>query len=221
MHVKYYPVFLNLTCKKCLVVGGGTVAERKVLKLLECGARITVVATELNDSLNRMRQETLIDCIFDEYRSNYVENFFLVIGATDQYDVNRRIYQDATERGILVNIVDEPEKCNFIVPAHFEQGELSIAISTAGKSPALARRIKEELAKAYGKEYEILVAVMGYIRKQVASKGRSSEENKKIFEAVLDSDLLDLIRKKDWDNIVNTINKISGISIQKNFFSAW
>ena len=108
--------------------------------------------------------------------------------------MNAQVSQDALSLGILVNIVDDPDRCNFILPSLLQQGDLSIAISTGGKSPALARKIREELQQQYGPEYESLLTIMGSLRKKVLAQGHASEVNKAVFEALVHSDMLQAIR---------------------------
>ena len=211
--MKYYPVYIDISKSKCVVVGGGEVAERKVERLLECDAGVVVVGSELTPKLEAMKNDGRISHIPDNYQNGYIEGARLVIGATDSDEVNKRIYRDSRERGILVNIVDDPAKCDFIVPSVFQQGDLSIAISTGGKSPSLARNLRKELEQRYGHEYKILLNIMGNIREEVIARGKPSEENKKLFESVLNSDILQQIRKKNWDEVRKIIHNLVGEDI--------
>ena len=211
--MKYYPVYIDISKRKCVVAGGGDVAERKVERLLECGARVVVVGNELTPNLEAMKNEEKISHFPDNYKNDYIEGALLVIGATDRDEINERIYRDSKERGILVNIVDDPAKCDFIVPSVFQQGDLSIAISTGGKSPALARTLREELEQRYGHEYRILLNIMGDIREKIISRGEPSDENRKLFESVLYSDILQHIREKNWDKVRKIIHDLVGEDI--------
>ncbi len=212
--MKYYPVYIDISKRKCVVAGGGDVAERKVERLLECGARVVVIGNELTPNLEAMKNEEKISHIPDNYKNDYIEGALLVIGATDRDEINERIYRDSRERGILVNIVDDPAKCDFIVPSVFQQGDLSIAISTGGKSPALARNLREELEQRYGHEYRILLNIMGDIREKIISRGEPSDENRKLFESVLNSDILQHIREKNWDKVRKIIHDLVGEDIE-------
>ena len=216
--MKYYPVYIDVSKRKCVVVGGGDVAERKVERLLECGARVVVIGNELTPNLEAMKNEEKISHIPDNYKNDYIEGALLVIGATDRDEINERIYRDSKERGILVNIVDDPAKCDFIVPSVFQQGDLSIAISTGGKSPALARNLREELEQRYGHEYRILLNIMGDIREKIISRGEPSDENRKLFESVLNSDILQHIREKNWDKVRKIIHDLVGEDINIDEF---
>jgi len=216
--MKYYPVYIDVSKRKCVVAGGGDVAERKVERLLECGARVVVIGNELTPNLEAMKNEEKISHIPDNYKNDYIEGALLVIGATDRDEINERIYRDSKERGILVNIVDDPAKCDFIVPSVFQQGDLSIAISTGGKSPALARNLREELEQRYGREYRILLNIMGDIREKIISRGEPSDENRKLFESVLNSDILQHIREKNWDKVRKIIHDLVGEDINIDEF---
>ena len=195
--MKYYPVSLNLSGRRCVVIGGGTVAERKVERLLDCAAVVTVVSERLSEALTRLREEGGLVHVCAAYDTAFLKDAFLVFGTTDDPRVNDRIFEDARRMGILVNIADDPAHCDFILPSLCEQGDLQIAVSTGGKSPALARRVREDVEALYGPEYAIYLMVLGELRKKVVARGRPSDDNKRIFEAVVASSILDLIRTGD------------------------
>ena len=140
--MKYYPLFLDIIDRRCVVIGGGDVAERKVERLLDFGARVVVVGKTLTPGLETMKKEGRINHIAADYDKALIDDAFLLIGATDRDDVNAKISRDGKEKGILVNIVDDPDKCDFVLPSLLTQGDLLIAISTGGKSPALAKKLK-------------------------------------------------------------------------------
>lgn len=215
--MNYYPVFINIENRQCIVIGGGEVAERKVERLLICKADVTVVARNLTSYLEALVNKGMIRHIQDEYKETHIEGAFIVIGATDSDDVNKGIYRDTREKGILVNIVDDPEKCDFIVPSVMQQGDLSIAISTGGQSPALARTLREELETQYGYEYKILLDIMGDLRTKIIAQGRTSDDNKRMFESVLRSDILEHIREKNWDKIRKIVYDLTGEEIRSEF----
>ncbi len=212
--MKYYPVFLDIGGKPCVVVGGGEVAYRKVQRLLQCGARVRVIAKGLSPGLEELNGQGLITHIDAHYEPEHIDSAFLVIGATDNREVNERIFRNARIRNILVNIVDEPERCDFILPSIVERGDLSIAISTGGKSPALARHLRQELEEIFGTEYEIYLRIMGEIREFVLARGRSSDENRQVFESLVQSDMLNQIRRKDWNAVKALIREILHESIE-------
>lgn len=212
--MKYYPVYLDITNKRCIVVGGGDVAERKAERLLDFGARVTVVGKTLTPLLKSMKREGRIEHINADYDEAFIGDAFMVIGATDRDDINARISLDGKNKGILVNIVDDPEKCDFILPSILQQGDLSIAISTGGKSPALAKKLREKLENLYGPEYQVLLKVLGNLREKVVARGHSSDENKQLFEAVIDSDILQHIKDKNWEHVKKIIYDITGVEIE-------
>ncbi|HYA15069.1 MAG TPA: bifunctional precorrin-2 dehydrogenase/sirohydrochlorin ferrochelatase [Syntrophales bacterium] len=212
--MRYYPICLDITNKRCIVVGGGEVAERKVERLLDFGARVAVIGKKLTPRLKTMKKEGRIDHIDADYDKAYIKDAFLVIGATDRDDVNAKISQDGREKGIPVNIVDDPDKCDFILPSLLQQGDLLIAISTGGKSPALAKKLREDLEKLYGPEYQTLLKVMGSLRKKLVMEGHPSDENKPLFEAVIHSDILQHIKDKKWEQVKKIIYDITGADIE-------
>lgn len=212
--MKFYPVSLDISDKKCVVIGGGEVAERKIMRLLECGARVVLVGKSIIPGLRAMSEEGVIEHVPCDYSEEHIEGAFLVIGATDRDDVNERIYRDSNSREILVNIVDEPARCNFIVPAIFRRKDLLIAISTGGKSPALAGRLRKSMEEKYGPEYGILLDIMGNLRKKIITRGGTPEINKKIFESILDSDILRHIRREEWDKAGKIVKDLTGENIE-------
>ena len=214
MAVKYYPINLDITNKRCLVVGGGDVAERKVQRLLECGARSVVIGKTLTPGLEAMKRNGRIDHIDDDYDESYINDAFLVIGATDCDNINADMAKIGRDRGILVNIVDDPDKCDFILPSLFQQGDLIIAISTSGKSPALAKKLRQEMEGKYGPEYNTLLDILGKLRERIMIRGHSSDDNKRTFESIVNSDILHFIREKDWDRVKTIIHDATDEDIE-------
>ena len=191
-------------------------AARKVERLLECGAVVTVVARDLEDTLRERVQAGQILHREGEYDESCLAGAFLVIGATDREEVNDRIAADCRARGILVNIVDDPRHCDFILPALLTRGSLTIAVSTDGKSPALARRIREELAEQFGPEYADYLELLGRLREQVIAAGRSSAENREIFTALVNSPLYDHLRAERREEAQALIREITGVRMELN-----
>jgi precorrin-2 dehydrogenase / sirohydrochlorin ferrochelatase len=212
--VKYYPLCLNISGKRCVVVGSGNVAERKVERLLACGARVEVVGKVLTPILAAWKGEGRIVHRETDYDDSCLSGASLVIGATDDETVNGRIAKDARTWGIPVNIVDNPARCDFILPSVVERGDLLIAVSTGGKSPALARKLREELEETYGPEYAVLLEILGELRREVIAAGRSSAENRKYFAAVVRSEILDDIRRKEWAKVKETIRRLTGVEME-------
>jgi precorrin-2 dehydrogenase/sirohydrochlorin ferrochelatase len=189
----YYPIAIDLTGKKCLVVGGGKVALRKVHSLIEAGARVTVIATEVVPDL---RQTRGVELLLRSYQRGDAQGFALVFAATDNPDVNALVAEDAAANGALVNVVDDPEKCAFIVPALVRRGDLLIAITTCGRCPALSRRIREQIEELYGPEYALFVGILGEIRDNLKSELKSQKAHERILLRVItDANIIDLLRQ--------------------------
>ena len=212
--MKYYPLFLDITDRRCVVVGGGEVAERKAERLLDFGASVVVVAKTLTPGLETLKKEGKINHIKADYDKALIDDAFLVFGATDRDDVNADISRDARGKGILVNIVDDPDKCDFVLPSLLMQGDLLVAVSTGGKSPALAKKLRGDMEQLFGTEYKTLLEVMGQLREKLVVKGRPSDENRRLFESVVHSDILKHIRDKSWDKVRKIIYDITGENIR-------
>jgi precorrin-2 dehydrogenase/sirohydrochlorin ferrochelatase len=204
-------VMMNLHGKRVVVVGGGRVALRKTLSLLESGAKVTIISPALIPEINVLLLENRIDWIealFDDQLLDSLPEIALIFGTTDNRAVNLGIYKSATERGLPCNIADVPDLCTFIVPAVISQGDLTIAVSTGGASPALARRIRENLEKQFGPEYGMMTKLMGELRKQVLNAGADSDSNRKLFSEIVDSELLDALRESDMNRVLEILKEI-------------
>ncbi len=204
----YYPIFVDLRGKKALVVGGGQVGQRKIETLLEYGAKVHVISMELTPRLQEYTKEGLVTYLGREFNQEYVDGAFLVIAATDDASLNHAVSACAREKGILVNAVDQPLDCTFIVPSILRRGDLVIAVSTSGKSPAMAKKIREELENRFGPEFETFLALLGKLREEVLDKGFSQERNKGIFERLANAPILELMRKEEWEQIALLLAEI-------------
>ncbi|MEE9910261.1 MAG: bifunctional precorrin-2 dehydrogenase/sirohydrochlorin ferrochelatase [Deltaproteobacteria bacterium] len=209
--MKYYPVFWDITEKKCVVVGGGDVAARKVARLLDCGAKVCVVSPRLVPELDRLKNDRRIEHIDDEYAGEHLYGATLVIGATDNEQTNAVISRDAKSKGIPVNIVDDPQKCDFILPSLVERGDLTIACGTGGASPALARHLREELEAAYGEEYATLLHILGQLRMKME---KNAGVGKVWFDKLLAAGILDAIRRKDDCRVKTIVHDVTGSEVQ-------
>jgi precorrin-2 dehydrogenase/sirohydrochlorin ferrochelatase len=193
------------------VVGGGSVAERKVLSLLACGAKVKVVSPSLTPTLQDLASKGKINYRRGTFEIADLENMFLVIAATDRDEVNHRIATEAMARNMLVNVVDDPPYGNFYVPAVLRRGSLQIAISTDGKSPLLARKIKEELEERYGPEYGILVDLLGEIRHDILNKITDPRKRRELLEAIVDDETLQLLAggelEKAKERVINAYHR--------------
>jgi precorrin-2 dehydrogenase/sirohydrochlorin ferrochelatase len=208
--MRYYPVNLDIQERRCLVVGGGRVGARKVATLNQCGARVTVVSPEVTPAIDQLAADKAIVLHLRPYRSSDLEGMFLVIGATDNESLNRQISTDAEQRKLLCNIADRPEICNFILPAIFRRGDFVMAISTAGKSPALAKHIRRRLERQYGPEYGILLDLMGAIRIRLLAEAHEPEVHKPLFEELIAADLPALIKARKTAEIDRLLARVLG-----------
>ncbi len=199
----YYPVFLDIGGKKCVVVGGGQVALRKVETLLGNGARVEVISPELCPELAANPQ---ISVLKRAYRPGDLAGAYLAIAATDSPETNHRVAVEARGERVLINVVDDAEYCDFILPSLVRRGDITIAISTAGKSPAVARKLRTRLEKEFGEEYAVLLGIVEEIRRDV--KRRSLTVDSETWQDALDLDLLTgLIRKGQTEKAREIISR--------------
>ncbi|MFN4132118.1 MAG: bifunctional precorrin-2 dehydrogenase/sirohydrochlorin ferrochelatase [Caldimicrobium sp.] len=194
---KYYPIFLKLENKLVVVIGGGQVAERKILTLLDRGAKIKVISPELTNKLKNLVKEGKILWEKKEYEKGDLEGAFIVIGATNNPMVQEEIYKEAEEKGIPCNIVDKPQYCSFIVPSLIERGDLTLAISTGGASPAVAKRLRERLESILGEEYELYLKLMRKIREEILKSPLSQEEKEKKLQIFALAPIPEYIKEKN------------------------
>ncbi len=180
--------------KKCLVAGAGIVAERKVKRLLECGARVLVVSPDITPSLKALAEKKKI--IFRKRRVNLtdVKGAYLAISATGDRKINSLISSYCNSNGILVNVVDSPGECNFILPSVAKRGNLTITVSTGGISPALSKEIRRELEGRFGAEYAKLLRIMAKLRPEALRKIKNPRERKAFFQKAVQKDILGLLK---------------------------
>ena len=199
----YYPVFLDIDGKKCVVVGGGQVALRKVTTLLDKGAKVEVISPELCPELAVNRE---ISISRRAYRDGDLNGAFIAVVATDNRETNHQIAREGRSRGVLVNVVDDAEYSDFILPALVHRGDITIAVSTAGKSPALARKLRIRLEKEFGEEYAVLVGIIEEIRRDIKLQGLNIDSE--TWQDALDLDLLTgLIKQGRTEKARETITR--------------
>ena len=208
--MKYYPVNLDIRNRKCLVVGGGAVGTRKVMTLLDCGAKVTVVSTDVAEKLQELSDSDIIKLEKRPFQISDLDEMFLVMGATDNQEINREIHSEAERLGILCNIADRPEDCNFILPAIVNRGDLIIAISTSGQSPAFAKKMRKDLEKEFGTEYAEFLKLMGEIRNKLLSEDHEPEAHKHLFEQLIKRDLVKMIKDRDIAAVNSLLFEILG-----------
>jgi precorrin-2 dehydrogenase/sirohydrochlorin ferrochelatase len=192
------------------VVGGGAVAERKVHGLLLAGARITVISPEVTAGLAELLASGRLTLRRRVFRQGDLAGSFLVIAATDDDEVQRLVCLEAEKGNILLNVADVPERCNFILPAVVRRGALSVAVSTGGKSPALAKKMRQTLEKTMGPEYETVVNLLGALRPVVLRTGHSSRDNRELFYRLAHEDLAVWIRERQWDRLEKHLGTVLG-----------
>jgi siroheme synthase-like protein len=207
LDIPFYIACLKLTGRRCVVVGGGDIGLEKVEGLLACDGRVVLIAPEAHEELQALAAEGSIEWIRREYRKGDLEGTFIAIAATDDTDVNIAVFNDAEERAMLVNIVDVPPLCNFILPAIVRTGPLAIAISTAGASPALAKRIKAEIAAEYGEPYAQLAVLLNEARGWAKGTLPTYQDRKEFFEGIVNGapDPIDLLRAGDEQGVRDLI----------------
>lgn len=206
----YLPINVDVTGLPCLVVGGGPVAERKIMTLWESGAQVRLVSQELTPGLQKMVAIGKVTFLGPEFVIDHLTDISLVFAATSDQELNDRISRQAKARGLWVNVADQPELCSFFLPATVKRGDLTISVSTNGHSPALAARLRTWLEEEIGPEYGLFVELMGRIRPKVLAERRPSRENRIIFQSLLDSELLDCLALGDLDRADDVLQRILG-----------
>lgn len=209
--MRYYPIYLDIRGRKCVIVGGGEVAARKAGRLIDCGADVFVISPRLSPELAELEKKDLICHIAAEYTGHFINDAALVIGATDDEETNARISDDAGAKGIPVNIVDDPKRCSFILPALVKRGSLTIAIGTGGKSPALARHLRQELENKYGREYETFLDILGDLRGKMAKKAGVGKD---WFISLMAEGILDYLKNRDIKKVKEIVKEVTGEEVE-------
>jgi precorrin-2 dehydrogenase/sirohydrochlorin ferrochelatase len=193
--MKYYPIFLDLKNRNVTVIGGGDVALRKVHDLIESGAFVTVVSPELHPEILRLGEERDNPVIIRrDYYPGDLEGAVLAFSATDDPDINRSVYREATERGIFINAVDDPENCSFIIPSSFTRGDLTVAVSTGGASPAMSAKVRRLLERSLPEEIgdmlEALKEARSLLKEHESFRELDTQRRGEVLKAIVASDLL-------------------------------
>src|ERR671932_73978 len=207
LETPFYIACLRLSGRRCVVVGGGDVGLEKVEGLLACDGRVVLVAPDAVPELRELAAEGSIEWLRRQYRTGDLESTFIAIAATDDTDVNIRVYEDAERRAMLVNVVDVPPLCNFILPAIVRTGPIAIAISTAGASPALAKRIRAEIADEYGEPYARLAELLNDVRGWAKGTLPTYQDRKAFFESIVNGepDPIELLRAGEEEAVLALI----------------
>jgi precorrin-2 dehydrogenase/sirohydrochlorin ferrochelatase len=222
----YYPMFVSLEKRVCLVVGGGSVGERKIRGLLQNGAVIRIIAEDLTPWLQTQCDEGTVLLVGRTYTKDYLDDVDLVFAATNDFGMNRLIAADAARRRVWCNMATEPEAGSFIVPSMLRRGPLTIAISTAGASPAVAVRIRQKLEHEFGAEWIVLLNLMALLRTTIQSKGLKSAQNQEIYRNITELPLLEWIQNGEETQILRAISEscdpwVSFMELKQIWNEAW
>ena len=210
----YYPVYIELRDQPCVVIGGGKIAEGKVEGLLAVQAKVTVIAPEFTSHLHHLAEQNQITYISRKYQPGDLAGAFMVICATDQAEINHQVWQEATANHQLVNVVDDTPRCNFIAPSILRKGDLTIAISTSGKAPALAVRLKERFQRELGPEYERFLELAGELREPLARHVPDFETRKALWYELVDSEILNTLARGDESSAKEIISEVVGFNFE-------
>ncbi len=208
--MRYFPVFFNLQKKQCVVVGGGRVAERKIRGLRKAGALVTVVSPQLTAYLRGLKEAKRIEHRRRSYRTGDLKTAYLAVAATDDHRTNEKVFQEASALRIPVNAVDDPVHCTFIVPAVISRGDILIAVSTGGRSPALAKALRQKLEREIGSEYPTLLKMIGAVRKKILPLGWGKKKSQNIYRRLLQEDVIGMVRRKRHVALGRLLEKILG-----------
>jgi len=206
--VGYYPVFLEMKDRTCVVIGGGAIAERKVAGLVAVGANVTVISPGITDGLKELLEEGAIRHVAREYQASDRAGYDLVFVATDNSEINAAVFSEARSLRIWVNSADDPDHCDFILPAVIRRGELTVAVSTGGATPAVTRAIREELDDYFTADYAQLVAIAAEVRRRL--KANSLGASADAWHRALKGDFRRLIKAERSEEAKNLLHKILG-----------
>jgi len=213
----YYPVFLDIKDKDCLVIGGGKVAERKVLTLIEAGAKVTVLSPKLTPALEKLakgRKTSKIRHIKGNYKPGLIQAYSLVISASSSKVTNKKASSEAQKLKIPVNVVDEPKLCSFILPSIIKRGDVVIAISSSGKSPLLSKILKESLDAVIPAELARYAAFVGAVRNKLLKEGKKSAIKIRLYKGLFTPAVFEMFLKRDRHGVTRYIKKRLGLTLK-------
>ena len=206
----FYPVFLDVRGRRAIVVGGGAVAEQKVRGLVAAGAHVTVVSPDVTPALGALVRRNAIELKRRPYRRGDLEGAWLAIAATDDRGTNGTVWAEAEQLGVPLNAVDDLEHCSFIAPAVHREGDITVAVSTAGKSPALAVRLRERIARLVGRAEARLCELLGELRRELAERVPDAPARTDLWYRIVDSDVIDFVRRGDIEGARGRIAELVG-----------
>jgi len=196
--------------RNALVVGGGPVGSRKAETLLRAGARVTLVSPQVTETIRSLADAGRLIWHARRYQSSDVAAMFLVFGATDDPDLNRRIEEDAARQHALCNFAGRPDRGHFILPSIIERGDLLVSISTSGKSPAVARRLRKDMEAYFGEEYAPFLQLMGAVRERLLEREHAPDDHRKVFGQLIDGGLRALVKAGDREGINRLLQSVLG-----------
>ena len=199
----YYPVFIDVQDRLCIVIGGGNIGEEKVRKLLECGAKVVVISPEVNDGVQKLADGEKVEWLKRQYRPGDLADAFIAIAATDDNSVNQLVAKEARGRNVLLNVVDVTHLCTFIAPSVARRGDVTIATSTGGASPALARKFREELSSSRLLEYADLAPLLADARVELRRVGARVAPDH--WQTCITESLLDMVQAGDTEGAKETL----------------
>ncbi|WP_170920525.1 precorrin-2 dehydrogenase/sirohydrochlorin ferrochelatase family protein [Desulfacinum hydrothermale] len=222
----YCPLFLSLKDRRCVVVGAGTVAERKARRLLDHGAQVMVVARDLNPWWRDQVARERVTWVASSYEPHHLQGAVLVFAVTSDRALNRRVAEDARRLGLWCNTASDPQRGTCLVPASFRRGPLTIAVSTAGLSPAVSRLVREKLEKEFGPEWAAYLHFLGGLRRAVQKRSADSERNQALFRAVVQLPILEWIGNGRFQEIPQAVGRVlDGVlaetEIEREWERAW
>ena len=199
----YYPVYLNLAGKRCVIIGGGTIAQGKIGALLQAGCQITVISPDVTPGIRQAAQRGDVAWLERTYQRGDLEGAFIGVAATNVWHVNREIFEEAEELGVLLNVVDDPDLCSFIAPSIVKREPVTMAISTGGASPALARKLRETLANAEALEWADLADVLAQARRIIKEKRVVIDPER--WQCCITRELLEMVQKGRSEEALETL----------------
>lgn len=209
----YLPIFIDVSGRACIVIGGGEIAERKVRSLIEAGATVVVISPTVTPELAAMSRSGAIRHLARKYERGDLAGSWLAFEATGDDATARMVAVEAAERGVPNNVADVPELCTFIVPAVVRRGGLQLAISTGGASPALARKIREELEESFGPEYELTIELLADARRWLRVHESDLGSRARLLSALVNSDLRECLKRGDFDSVNAIVKRVLGVGL--------
>lgn len=219
----YYPIYIDIEDRQVLIVGGGNVCARKAETMMRYGARVTIVSPAVTDEIEGWQRDGVLAIRRKTYEVSDLDGASIVIASTDDPCVNARVARDCRRRKIPVNVVDVTHLCEFIVPAIIEKGSIQIAVSTGGKSPALARTLKEDLQRTVGPEYAEVNDLLGTLRKSAKKVLPTDIDRKRFFDGIIAAGLLDMLRdgrRREAYEMVQRACEAAGVTPSEQLLAA-